>query len=413
MLHSRRAVRFGFSIVSGFLALVAAPSAISQTATYLDSFAMPPPFGDAMPSYPYGVCIDAAGLVYVTDNQFTHSRVVRFGPDGVFDATFGSQGTGNGQLKNPAGIAINPSAARVYVCDTTNNRLEIFDTDGNWISTLTNPNGNAGYQISLPVGVGVFTTTGDVYVGDGINRVQRLSSTGAYESQWGNYGVSNGQFGFYGAIGIASNPLTGDVYVADYSNHRVQKFNSSGVFERTFGSNGSGDGQFNGPRFVAVDSAGHVYVTDQGNSRVQRFSADGVFQLAFGTSGSGEGQFNTPQGIAVSASGIVYVADSFNGRIQRWRIVEATNPIPPAAPKLTVSGKKKLTVAGAKVVLQGAAIGSVTSVTYRIGKKMGTASGTNAWKFAVALKPGENKILIVAHGPGGNSTTVTVIATRK
>jgi DNA-binding beta-propeller fold protein YncE len=386
---------------------IAAISARAQTATYIDNFIMPAP--DAMPSYPYGLCLDDAGLVYVTDNQFTHSRVVRFSATGAYDGAFGSKGTGNGQFQNPDGIAVNSAANRVYVCDTTNNRLEIFDTSGGWISTLTNPNGNAGYQISLPVGVGILSTSGDVYFGDAFNRVQRLSTEGLYEGEWGKNGSGNGQFGFFGAIGIASNPTTGQTYVVDYSNHRVQRFNSGGVFELKFGSNGSGDGQFNGPRFVAVDAAGHVYVTDVGNNRVERFSADGVFELAFGTMGAGDGQFNTPQGIAVSSSGIVYVADSFNGRIQRWQITEALPP----APGLTVTGKKKLTVKAAKVVLKGTATGSVTSVTYTIGKKKGTASGTGAWKIIAALKPGKNKVIIVAHGPGGNSTAVTVVVKRK
>ncbi|MGH8046842.1 MAG: hypothetical protein ACREKL_06320 [Chthoniobacterales bacterium] len=388
---------------------LAAISARAQTATYIDSFIMPAP--DAMPSYPFGLCLDDAGLVYVADNQFTHSRVVRFSATGAYDGAFGSKGTGNGQMQNPEGIAVNSAANRVYVCDKTNNRLEIFDTGGNWISTLTNPNGNAGYQISLPVGVGILSTSGDVYFGDAINRVQRLSTEGVYQGQWGKNGSADGQFGFFGAAGIASNPTTGQIYVVDYSNNRVQRFDSGGVFELTFGSNGGGDGQFMGPRFVAVDAAGHVYVTDVGNGRVERFSADGVFELAFGSNGSGDGQFNTPQGIAVSSSGIVYVADQMNGRIQRWQITEAMKPV--AAPVLTLTGKKKVAVKGAKVALKGTTNGSVTSVTYTIGKKKGTASGTGAWKISSAIKPGKSKILIVAHGPGGDSAVVTVIVTRK
>jgi len=265
----------------------------------------------------------------------------------------------------------------------------------------------------LPQGVGVFPGTGFVYVGEG-NRVQRLTSDGLYQSQWGRSGSGDGQFGFFGPIGMASDPKSGQVYVADYSNHRVQRFDSGGVFEMTFGANGSGDGQFSGPRFVAVDSSGHVYVTDTGNNRVQRFTAEGVFEFAFGTAGAGDGQFNVPQGIAVSASGIVYVADSFNGRIQRWQITEKA-PTVPAAPQMSISGKKKVVVTSAKVVIKGSVAGSVTSVTYRVGSKgsFKTASGTTTWKINAVLKAGKNTISIVAHGPGGDSAPAKVTATRK
>ena len=66
---------------------------------------------------------------------------------------------------------------------------------------------------------------------------------------------------------------SGNVYVADTYNHRVQKFSSSGVYQTQWGTRGSGDGQFIDPSGVAVDSSGNVYVADYGNNRVQKFAA--------------------------------------------------------------------------------------------------------------------------------------------
>ena len=53
-----------------------------------------------------------------------------------------------------------------------------------------------------------------------------------YLASWGSYGSGNGQF--LGPAGAAID-VAGDVFVADYSNHRVQVFNSAGVYLRQFG----------------------------------------------------------------------------------------------------------------------------------------------------------------------------------
>src|SRR6266571_3391840 len=84
-----------------------------------------------------------------------------------------------------------------------------------------------------------------------------------------------------------------------------------------WGTPGGGDGQFNGPEGVAVDASGNVYVADFGNHRVQKFTATGVYRSQWGTSGVGAGQFRFPLGVAVDASGNVYVADNSNFRIQK------------------------------------------------------------------------------------------------
>lgn len=85
-----------------------------------------------------------------------------------------------------------------------------------------------------------------------------------------------------------------------------------------------------------------------------------------------------------------------------------------APPTVRIKGKKKVTTAKEKLTIKGSATGSVTSVTYRIGKKKAKAAkGLAAWKFKTALKPGKNKITITAHGPGGDSAPAKVTVTRK
>ncbi len=137
-----------------------------------------------------------------------------------------------------------------------------------------------------------------------------------YVTQWGSHGSAPGQFDL--PWGIAVNPSTGEVYVADQNNNRVQVFDPNGAFLRQFGTQGSAPGQFDLPYGIAVDAAGDVYVTEMGNNRVQKLTSTGAPISMFGSLGSGNGQFNTPSGILVHSSGDIYVSDGLNHRIQHF-----------------------------------------------------------------------------------------------
>ena len=116
--------------------------------------------------------------------------------------------------------------------------------------------------------------------------------------------------------GVAIDPKTSNVYVADFYNNRIQKFDSNGTFITSWGSSGTGNGQFNDPSDVAIDSSGNVYVTDSDNNRVQKFDSNGTFITKWGSAGTGNGQFNHPSVVAIDPkTSNVYVADSNNNRV--------------------------------------------------------------------------------------------------
>lgn len=75
------------------------------------------------------VAIAPSKQIYVLDQGRT--RVVRLDPDGELFAEWGSAGTGEGEFKDPTGLAI--GGDRVYVTDTGNNRVQVFDLDGKFI----------------------------------------------------------------------------------------------------------------------------------------------------------------------------------------------------------------------------------------------------------------------------------------
>ena len=63
-----------------------------------------------------------------------HSRIVKLNPNGVSVATWGTQGAGDGQFVEPAAVAVHEKNQRVYVSDPRNKRIQVFDTDGKFIT---------------------------------------------------------------------------------------------------------------------------------------------------------------------------------------------------------------------------------------------------------------------------------------
>jgi DNA-binding beta-propeller fold protein YncE len=107
---------------------------------------------------------------------------------------------------------------------------------------------------------------------------------------------------------------TGNIYVADASNHRVQKLTADGKLIAEWRGPGPG---FYGPRRIAIGPDNSIYVVDQGRTRVVKFAPNGEMLTVWGSKGSGDGQFDDPASVAVDpTANKVYVADPRNKRIQ-------------------------------------------------------------------------------------------------
>jgi uncharacterized protein (TIGR03663 family) len=198
-------------------------------------------------------------------NNGPYSLLERIGP-----------GDARGQFNGPRGIATAPDGS-VYVVDSANARIEVFDADGTFVTSWDAQSGVVDLTISN----------------------QGLGPTG---------------------ISVGSDGL---IYIADTWGHRVIVLDSSGGLVREFGTFADNQdatdaspnpGAFFGPRDVAATDT-EVYVVDTGNERVEVFGPDGSFKRAFGGKGSGPGQLREPVGVAVGPDGLVYVADSGNARI--------------------------------------------------------------------------------------------------
>jgi len=132
-----------------------------------------------------------------------------------------------------------------------------------------------------------------------------------------------------GLVQVIGRDTSGNVYVADSSNHRIRKITVAGVVSTLAGSATAGfrddtgtATRFNRPADVSVDTAGNIYVADSGNHRIREITAAGVVTTlaGSGTGGFANGRgtatrFNRPHGVALDTSGNLYVADMGAQRI--------------------------------------------------------------------------------------------------
>ena len=237
---------------------------------------------------------------------------------------------------NDAYFVVETSADRITKLDSTFANTGTFgdvdlNTDGakNGEGELDEPYGIAVFADTVlsDAGILVPTGTGTLFVTDtGNNRVQLFDLDGVYLSQFGaadlnGDGDSEDDGEFDTPLGIALSPE--HVYVVDSGNDRIQVFDYDGSYVRQFGSadlDGPGDssGEFLHPRGIEV-RADRVFVTDDEADKIVVFDLDGNHLYSFGSSGVGDGEFNTPTSITLERTNL-FVADSLNYRIQVFDI---------------------------------------------------------------------------------------------
>ena len=226
--------------------------------------------------------------------------------------TIGSLGSTPGQFFHPSGAEYLSLNDKIYVADTDNNRIQIFDSNGHFISSWGAPAQEFGH----PEVIAIDSINGFVYVSEiENNRIQKFDSNGTFVTKWGSAGNRDGQFNHPGSIAVDSEDKL--LFVTDIGNHRIQKFDLNGNFISTWGTLGKEDGQFDRPAGIAYDPINKIiYVAETSNNRIQKFDTNGTFLGKWDSLGTSEGQFNNPDSITYDKySGLLYISDLKNKRI--------------------------------------------------------------------------------------------------
>ena len=175
---------------------------------------------------------------------------------------------------------------------------------------------------------GSATITPYVYVCDsGNHRIQVFDHDGSYLFSFGSQGSGDGEF--ESPYGVSNDGTR--VYVTDSGNHRVQYFDLIGNYLGQWGSYGTGDGQFQTPMGIAVNGR-YAFVVDNGNNRFQIFSALGTFVIA--VSDVGDHTLLLPTDCYVDEF-FLYIDDNGNGHIDIFELTLPTNAIDSSFPEFT------------------------------------------------------------------------------
>ena len=330
------------------------------------------PATEALLTFPYSVDVDEEGNLYIADSE--NHRIRRVDAESGIITTFagtGEEGFGGdggpateAKLDWPSGVAVD-AAGNVYIADQENERIRKVDAEG--IITTFAGSGSYGYKggedgipateakLNWPTGVAV-GANGHVYIADSYNNlIREVDTEGIITTIAGTGRI----FGFFEEpdeddvgdggpataakldwpIGIAVD-AEGNVYVADRGHHRIRKLTRMGagyVITTIAGTGDEGDededgdigdggaaveAQLDGPRGVAVDEDGRVYVADTGANRIRQIDLEGMITtIAGGEDGGDEApmmaRLSVPRGLAVDADGVLYVADTGNNQIHR------------------------------------------------------------------------------------------------
>ena len=224
--------------------------------------------------------------------------------------SFGTYGTKEGQFIFPHGVAISQDG---HILVTDNHRLQKLTFEGDCEKSVgSSKTGNGPLQFNFPVGITVHPTTGQIFIADSSNhRIQVLNNDLTYSHSFGNEG-SVSEKSYYPYDVKFNNE--GYLYVADFNNHCIKKFTSTGQYISTFSLCGSNPGQIKDPTSIIIHH-NLLYVSDCRNDRISIFDTNGCFIHCFGKEGGGEGEFNKQFGITVDSLGNLYVSDTYNNRL--------------------------------------------------------------------------------------------------
>ena len=201
--------------------------------------------------YVYGITFSKSGNIVNSD--YSNHVIKIYTPTGQLVRQFGGQGSKQGQLSRPMGVAVNEEG-HLFIVESGNHRISVFTENGQFLMCF----GSRG------------------------------SGAGCFRSPW--------------YLCISPDGL---VYITDYNNNCIKVHDQDGRYIRQFG-----EGIVKRPTGIAVTSDGHIIVSSYSANKISIFTPDGQCVGEVDNLG-----LDLPYGLAISDEGNLYIADSGNKRI--------------------------------------------------------------------------------------------------
>ena len=202
-------------------------------------------------------------------------------------ATWGKEGAGDGEFREPRDLVV--VGDTVYVADTGNQRVSVFDRNG--IPQGTWEGGEEPFQDPLALGV---DPAGSVLVLDSMpGWIYRFDDQGQSLPR-----IAGPTTRTFHPRGMSALP-DGTIIVADTGGSRILFLDSEGTFTGELGQLGDSVGELNEPTDVLVDPDGALYVLEAYNHRLQKLSRWG----------SSLGSWSIPPAVAYDGPHAVWAPD--------------------------------------------------------------------------------------------------------
>ncbi|MFQ5552182.1 MAG: 6-bladed beta-propeller [Candidatus Methylomirabilales bacterium] len=210
---------------------------------------------------PTGLALNSQGTLFVSDTKL--DRVFGYSEKGEVVVAIGKKG----EFYNPAGISVDPKTDRLYVSDPGRHVIRVYDSrDGRFLFAI-GERGPAEGQFNFPTNV--FVRHGKLYVTDTGNfRVQIFDLDGKFLKAFGTIGDIPGRFARPKGVAVDSE---GHIYVTDAAFDNFQVFDENGKLLLFVGGAGASPGRFHLPAGIYIDDDDRIFVADQYNYRVQVF----------------------------------------------------------------------------------------------------------------------------------------------
>ena len=205
------------------------------------------------------------------------------------------KGTGNEQLNYPWGVTVNRNTGNIYVADTFNHCVKVFDNTAKYLSKFGDGKGEG--KMSFPRGLlirgnRVFVSHNHcilVYELDG-KFVSRIGSEGSGELQ------------FNSPWGLSTDESNNDIYICDYSDNRIQIISENLQYKSQFGK----DTLYH-PLDIALYKD-NIFVLDRSNPCLHIYDKYLVLQKSVVNRGEGQQVIN-PYSFFIHRFGYILISD--------------------------------------------------------------------------------------------------------